>query len=240
MTKEPTRLYVSTLEELEKKGCITLNVHRYDLVVFYHEGRVYALDNRCPHMGFPLNRGTTKDGILTCDWHHARFDLKSGGTFDLWADDVPAFPVQVEDGKVWVTIEQQKDVKAHHIQRLQDGLEQNNGLLIAKSVIALLSSGTEPVQLVRMGIKHAISYRQNGWGQGATILACMGNLLPVLSSEDKQRALYHGLSAVAQDCDGAAPRFPVRPLPKMEPDIGTLKRWFRHFIEVRDSDGAER
>lgn len=240
MTKEPIRIYVSTLEELEKKAHISFNVPGRDLVIFYHEGQVYALDNRCPHMGFPLSRGTTKDGILTCDWHHARFDLKSGGTFDLWADDVPAFPVQIQDGKVWVIIEQNKDVTTHQIERLQDGLEQNNGLLIAKSVIALLSSGMEPAELFRRGIKHGVSYRQDGWGQGLTILTCMVNLLPFLSSEDRQRALYDGLSAVAQDCDGAAPRFTVRPLPKMGSDVKTLKQWFRHFIEVRDSDGAER
>jgi nitrite reductase/ring-hydroxylating ferredoxin subunit len=240
LTKEPIRIFVSTLEELEKKSHISFNVPGHDLVIFYHEGQVYALDNRCPHMGFPLSRGTTKHGILTCDWHHARFDLKSGGTFDLWADDVPAFPVQIQDGKVWVIIEQNKDVTIHHMQRLQDGLEQNNGLLIAKSVIALLSSGMEPPELFRRGIKHGVSYRQDGWGQGLTILTCMVNLLPFLSSEDRQRALYEGLSAVAQDCDGAAPRFTVRPLPKMGSDVKTLKQWFRHFIEVRDSDGAER
>ncbi|MDW3614249.1 MAG: Rieske (2Fe-2S) protein, partial [Nitrososphaeraceae archaeon] len=82
MTEEPAGICISTLEELKKKGCMSCNVNGYDLVIFYHEGRVYALDNRCPHMGFPLSRGTTKNGILTCDWHHARFDLKSGGTFD--------------------------------------------------------------------------------------------------------------------------------------------------------------
>jgi nitrite reductase/ring-hydroxylating ferredoxin subunit len=43
--------------------------------------RVFALDNRCPHMGFPLDRGTVEDGILTCHWHHARFDLASGTGF---------------------------------------------------------------------------------------------------------------------------------------------------------------
>jgi nitrite reductase/ring-hydroxylating ferredoxin subunit len=240
MRKESERICVSTLKELEKKVHISFNFRGHDLVIFYHEGQVYALDNRCPHMGFPLSRGTTKDGILTCDWHHARFDLKSGGTFDLWAGDVPSFPVQVEDGKVWVIIEQNKDVTADHIQRLQEGLEQNNGLLIAKSVIALLFSGIAPSELFRMGIKHGVSYRQDGWGQGLTILTCMVNLLPFLSPEDRPRALYDGLSAVAEDCDGAAPRFAVRPLPKKKPDVKTLKRWFRHFIEVRDSDGAER
>jgi len=66
------------------------------------------------------------------------------------------------------------------------------------------------------------------------------NLLPYLCAEDRPRALFHGLSAVAQDCSGVAPRFPVAPLPKAAPDIHTLNRWFRQFVEMRDSDGAER
>jgi nitrite reductase/ring-hydroxylating ferredoxin subunit len=241
LVKESTRIYVSTLEELKKKGQMSINIQGHDLVVFYYEGQAYALDNRCPHMGFPLSRGTSKNGILTCDWHHARFDLKSGGTFDLWAGDVPSFPIEVQNGKVWVTMEQHKDLTPMHIQRLQEGLEQNNSLLIAKSVIALLYSGIEPAELVRIGINHGTSYRQDGWGQGLTILVCMVNLLPFLSPEDKSRALYHGLSAVAQDCDGAAPRFVARALPDNNiQDIRMLKTWFRHFIEVRDSDAAER
>jgi nitrite reductase/ring-hydroxylating ferredoxin subunit len=72
--------------------------------VFFHEGRPYAVDNRCPHMDFPLSRGTCKDGILTCEWHYARFDLATGGTFDLWAGDVETYPVEVRDGDVWVDL----------------------------------------------------------------------------------------------------------------------------------------
>jgi nitrite reductase/ring-hydroxylating ferredoxin subunit len=56
-------------------------------VVTGGEAAWYALDNRCPHMGFPLDRGSVEDGILTCHRHHARFDLASGCNFDLWADD---------------------------------------------------------------------------------------------------------------------------------------------------------
>ena len=50
--------------------------------------------------GFPLDRGSVEDGILTCHWHDARFDLASGCTFDLWADDVPTCPVEVRDLQV--------------------------------------------------------------------------------------------------------------------------------------------
>ena len=62
------------------------------ILVVHDKDRVFALDNRCPHMGFPLDRGSVEDGTLTCHWHHARFDLASGCTFDLWADDVPTCP----------------------------------------------------------------------------------------------------------------------------------------------------
>ena len=106
MVEEPKKsLPVGTLEELKQKGYLSVTAQGHDIVLFYHEGEVHALDNRCPHMGFPLSRGSSKDGILTCDWHHARFDIKSGGCFDLWADDVPVFAVNVINGNIFVHTE---------------------------------------------------------------------------------------------------------------------------------------
>ena len=241
-------LLVGTLEELKHKGCLSVTVQGHDIVLFYQEGGVYALDNRCPHMGFPLSRGSTKDGILTCDWHHARFDIKTGGCFDLWADDVPVFAVNVIDGNIFVRIEQankrKEQLRAHHLQRLNDAMEQNIALIVAKSVLTLDSQEVSSSDLFRKGLEYGTRYRQEGWGVGLTILTCMMNLAPFSrSSEDRLRAIYHGLSAVADDCSGQPPRFTVSPLPDVQSssaDVGTLKRWFRHFIEVRDADGAER
>ena len=36
------------------------------VLLLRHDGGFYAVDNRCPHMGFPLDKGTVKDCILTC------------------------------------------------------------------------------------------------------------------------------------------------------------------------------
>jgi len=80
-----------TLAELKTKGRLVVHGRHRPILVLYEDGHVFALDNRCPHMGFPLERGSIDDGILTCHWHHARFELTSGCTFDLWADDVPTF-----------------------------------------------------------------------------------------------------------------------------------------------------
>jgi hypothetical protein len=184
---------------------------------------------------------------LTCDWHHARFDIKSGGCFDLWADDVPVFAVNVIDGTIFVHTERdnkrRKDEhRAYHLRRLNDAMEQNIALIIAKSALTLDSEGVSSSDLFRKGLEYGTRYRQEGWGPGLTILTCMMNLAPYSRREDGPRALYHGLSAVASDCSGQPPRFAVSPLPdvKSSADVRTLKRWFRHFIEVRDADGAER
>ncbi|MCC5669628.1 Rieske (2Fe-2S) protein [Nostoc sp. CHAB 5784] len=73
-----------------------------------------------------------------------------------------------------------------------------------------------------------------------TIHTCMMNLLPYLDVEDKPRALFHGLSAVANDSAGAPPEFVVQPLPNSKVNFATLKNWFRQFIQVRDAEAAER
>jgi nitrite reductase/ring-hydroxylating ferredoxin subunit len=231
---------VCRLSDVRAAGCLTVRVEGHTLALFAQGDEVHAVDNRCPHMGFPLDRGTVKDGILTCHWHHARFDLASGGTFDLWADDVRAFPVQTRDGDVWVDTTAREDPGAHLQRRLQDGLERDIPLVLAKAVIGLLDRGEPPAGPFRTGLDFGARYRQAGWGPGLTIHTCMMNLLPQLDAGDRPRAAYHGLAAVADDCGGAPPRFAAQPLPGATTDIATLKRWFRRFVAVRDAEGAER
>ena len=231
---------VAQIDDVRKTGSLVVHAEGHAIALFSTDDQIYAIDNRCPHMGFPLHRGSVKDCILTCHWHHARFDLASGGTFDIWADDGRAFPVELRDGDVWVDLAPRIDPLAEQRQRLVDGLEQSLALVIAKSVIALLSKGIDPSDPVRVGLDFGARYRREGWGAGLTILTSMMNLLPYLDAEDKPRALYQGLSAVARECAGEPPRFAIQPLPTTVKDLDRLKGWFRQFIEVRDSQGAER
>src|SRR5437588_11126341 len=231
---------VGSLAELKEQGCKVLSGQHGPIAVFYHDDQVYAIDNRCPHMGFPLHRGTVQDGILTCHWHHARFDLCSGGTFDQWADDLRSFPVELRDGEVWVDLAPRSAVVAHQRERLEDGLERNLGLVLAKAAIALDAAGVDPAEPFRIGLEFGVRTRGPGWGQGLTMHVCFANLLGRVDAEERRNALYHGLAAVAADSFGMAPRFAVSPLPNADADIAPLKRWFRRFVEVRDGEGAER
>jgi nitrite reductase/ring-hydroxylating ferredoxin subunit len=230
----------ATLTDLEPHGMATVRVGDYSVVLCRYEGRVYALDNRCPHMGFPLDRGTCSDGILTCHWHSARFDLRSGGTFDQFADDALSFPVELRGHEIWVDPTPQRDQRSYYRTRLRDGLEQDIRLVLAKGAIALLDGGGDPREPLRIGIEFGVRERRNGWGQGLTMLICFANMLSQLDPDDRPRALFHGLDAVSRDTAGSPPRFPLQPLPGQLPDPAVLKRWLRQFLAVRDDEGAER
>ena len=230
----------ASVTEVAENRCKTVQLSGHVVALFAHQGQIFAVDNRCPHMGFPLDKGTVKDGILTCYWHYARFDLESGGTFDQFADDVRAFPVEVRGDEIWVDVAPHGDPKGQARDRLLVGLERDLPLVIGKAALVLLDNNGDPVDPFRSGLEFGARYRRGGWGQGLTILACLINILPHLHPEDKPRALYQGLSAVARESFGSAPRFPIRPLETKTSDIPTLKRWFRQFIEVRDDEGAER
>jgi nitrite reductase/ring-hydroxylating ferredoxin subunit len=250
-------VYAANTREIEVAGgCLSVTVRNCTVAIFIYDSKVYAVDNRCPHMGFPLNQGTVKDGILTCHWHHARFDLMNGGTFDQWAGDVTSFPVEIRnENEIWIDISAAAvaytDSHYHNQTLLLNGLRRNIPLLIAKTIIAnldRLKNREDTSEKVTDGMLDAFSvgldfgsnYKQSGWGQGLTIHTCMMNTVPYLGIEDRPYALYHGLSAVAQDCASMPPRFRISPLPKPWPDLSTLKHWFRQFIESRDAQAAER
>ena len=231
---------VARMEDLAGAGSITVHPNGKAIVLFLYGDRVYAVDNRCPHMGFPLDKGSVENGILTCHWHHARFDLASGGAFDLWADDIDAFPAEIRNGEIYVDLYANGNTVEHQRNRLRDGLQHNLSLVVAKAVINQLWQGVAPSEPFQIGLEFGTFYRGMDWGRGLTTHACTMNLIPFLDADDHPLALFHGLADVASDTAGMSPRFNPRPLPNEETNIATLKQWFRQFVEVRDAQAGER
>jgi nitrite reductase/ring-hydroxylating ferredoxin subunit len=233
-------VHLGSLEELKAKGRLVVHGRHRPILLIYQGGQVFALDNRCPHMGFPLERGSIDDGVLTCHWHHARFALASGCTFDLWADDVPTCPVEIRAGdEIWIKpVFGYRDPVEHWRARLLDGLGHNLSLVIAKAVHGQLAAGLTPSDVVRQAALFGTRNR-DGWDSGLTILTALCRLLPFLSEEDAHLALFHGVRRVAADCDGATARRDRPPLTS-RPDLPALKRWLRRWVAVRHRDAAER
>lgn len=237
MSTKTDWIQAGTVEELREKGA---TVVRGGIAVFSHEGQIHAVDNRCPHLGFPLHMGSLCDGILTCHWHHARFDVCSGGTLDPWADDVPSYEVKIEDEQVYVN---PKPRTSNHIEkykeRLMEGLQQNISIVIAKAVVGLVEANVPDAEIARIGIQFGTE-NGNGWNSGLTILTAMVRIIPKLDKQGRILALYQGLVHVARNSSGRSSRHLLGALPSADVSFDRLASWYRNCIEVRDTQGAEK
>ena len=95
-------LKVGLMAQLRRRGCIVVAGEEHSIAVFYHDGAIHAVHNRCSHSGYPLETGAIKDDIITCIWHQARFNVTSGCSLNPDNRDIVTFSVQIIDDEVWV------------------------------------------------------------------------------------------------------------------------------------------
>lgn len=70
------------------------------------EGEYYATGAKCTHYGGPLQEGMLCGHTVTCPWHHAMYDVRSGKRLEPPAmNDIPHYPVKVKDGELWIDLE---------------------------------------------------------------------------------------------------------------------------------------
>ncbi|HEX8557390.1 MAG TPA: FAD-dependent oxidoreductase, partial [Pyrinomonadaceae bacterium] len=64
-------------------------------------GEFHAVGATCPHYGAPLAEGALCGARVVCPWHHACFDVTTGGLEEPPAlDSLPRYEVRVERGRV--------------------------------------------------------------------------------------------------------------------------------------------
>ena len=81
-----------------RSGPVVFKAPPKQVALFYAGEAYYAVDNRCPHEGYPLSEGNVDDAcLLTCNWHNWKFQLRDGANV-LGGDDVRAYATKVEDG----------------------------------------------------------------------------------------------------------------------------------------------
>ena len=82
--------------EIEGKKILVVNV----------EGDIYATSSVCSHEDGPLEEGELRGHCVTCPWHQASFDVKTGKVIDAPAEQpIQVYSVTVEREEVFVEIE---------------------------------------------------------------------------------------------------------------------------------------
>ena len=74
------------------------------VAVFNENGKYFAIDDFCPHMGASLAGGYLEKGIVTCPWHAWRFCIHDGQWCDNPRVKIDAFEVRVEGDEIQVRV----------------------------------------------------------------------------------------------------------------------------------------
>lgn len=85
---------------------VLIEVEGREIALFNVEGRIFAIDDECPHAGWKLSEGELVGDIVTCLLHGAEFDVKTGKCVGgLTCADVQCFPVEEKDGELYIELD---------------------------------------------------------------------------------------------------------------------------------------
>ncbi len=107
-------------DELPANQRKVVKVEQRNILLINHNNQVFAVENSCPHLKLPLQKGKiTDDGALVCPFHRSAFDLATGNP-TTWTPFPPGigkvlalispekglsvFPTRVEEGNIWVSV----------------------------------------------------------------------------------------------------------------------------------------
>jgi len=75
-----------------------------ELALFNVDGDYFAVENSCPHKGFPLADSRLYGHTVECDLHGWQFDVRSGTCFTKSSCPIETYKVTIEDGWIWIEI----------------------------------------------------------------------------------------------------------------------------------------
>ncbi len=188
-----------TIDELRADGRLTGKIGSIPVLVVWHEEAPYAIEDRCPHLGFPLHQGTVEAGLITCHWHHARFDLASrlharslgrrrrrASTSRVEAVDVFVAPRPAGAGA--------RALGAAPARRARSTRSRWSS---PRPCTACSSRRRRAADPRGSASSSASATAPRAGAVGLTVLTCIANLLPHLDADDRPLALVHALRFVA-------------------------------------------
>ena len=96
---------IAELEDALKNQMQVFNVEGLEILIINAGGRLFAFENRCPHMGYPLFFGSVQDDILTCGFHKAKFNVRTGKSLTPSTyKSLRTFKVKIQNSAIFIEV----------------------------------------------------------------------------------------------------------------------------------------
>jgi len=226
---------VAPLADLPRGGLRTFKHDGHQLVIAYTEdGEVHALDNRCPHEGYPLAQGNLKDCSLTCEWHNWKFDVRDGAC-TLGGEAVRSYPTRVSDGMVEADLADPapEDSFPAWLESLLEGVRRHENGRAVRDGVRLLDGGYDPHRLLAEVALYDARHAEYGTTHVLALAADAGRML---ERRPGAQAMY-AIAPVIDLCGETNMRLPRRERPA--PIRGGKLADLRRAVEEEEAKRAE-
>jgi len=100
------KISVGKTSEVTPGKLTKVSVDGKDILVTNINGDYFAMDDTCTHSGASLSDGKLESSTVTCGWHGAQFDCKSGklAKFPAKINDLKSYEVVVESNDIFIEV----------------------------------------------------------------------------------------------------------------------------------------
>lgn len=94
---------VCEVDDIPVMGARTVRFNGLEAGIFrLSDGRIKAVENRCPHKGGPFSEGIVSGETVICPMHSLKISLVDGSAFSSDEGSVKTYEIKTEDEKVWI------------------------------------------------------------------------------------------------------------------------------------------
>ena len=228
------------LADLEVGGARLIKAEGRQIALFRPErDALFAVDNLCPHEGYPLVQGSVRECLLTCAWHNFKFDLRDGRCVQ-GDEDVVRYDVEVRDGEIAIKVDEPN--ASPDLDRLRRSLVE--GLLddslgrVARDAVRLLEAGVDPVELLWEAARFDAEHAEYGTTHALPVATDLLRWLPRYPGRRAALPIAQALECAADPNVRRAPR-PVAPPTDPGSDPAAAGARLAELVEGEDLAGAE-
>jgi 3-phenylpropionate/trans-cinnamate dioxygenase ferredoxin component len=82
--------------EIAEGGLTTTKVGDDEILLAKVDGKIFAIENACGHLSYPLSEGRLDGHVVTCAWHFAQFDVRTGEVVRAGIDFENLKPLEIQ------------------------------------------------------------------------------------------------------------------------------------------------
>src|SRR5436305_7490044 len=96
---------VAELNDLDEGELMAVEVDGEPICLAKVNNTIYAFTDNCTHISGPLNEGELEGAVLTCPWHLAQFDVRTGKVLRGPArQDLATYSIRVDGNDVYINL----------------------------------------------------------------------------------------------------------------------------------------